>query len=381
LIGRRQGAWLGIVVFTTATLVTGIYPYLRNLVLLQNPIYPFVFGHPGISDEDIKGLQAEVFSSMDPVLRGYSQNLFSLAGWQDFARAAQQVFLSAWKLKAWILAIVAVGLILLRSRALVCFGLWTLGMWIFWYTIGNMNYRWGLTAMMLLSVMALLVIMDIIDRVADRIVASGNTWPSLDWPSAVGLRPRSPAWLTPVAAVRVAVAALAIYVAAVAVYRVKVEGLYAALPKWLNQNLARAIVQPDGIEGFLANNLLGYRIYRYIGEHDLKMVFQPLDVGGYFFPAAYNGGKKGEWMVNPWFKLPKDRSDYGRFIQANAMRYFIHTPSLPPSLARRLDEASNNPRYVETVNDFVRYLLPGSRLILTDPHGWELREIAPDKLT
>jgi hypothetical protein len=30
--------------------------------------------------------------------------------------------------------------------------------------------------------------------------------------------------------------------------------------------------------------------------------------------------------------------------------------------------------------DLMRYLLPGSRLILADSFGWELREMSPDKL-
>jgi hypothetical protein len=381
LIGRRPGGWLAVGVFASATIVTGVYPYLRNLVLLHNPIYPFVFGHPGISDETMKGLQAEIFSSMDPTLRAYSQNLLSLAGWRDFAGAAQQVFLSQWKPAPWILAIIAAGLILLRSRALVCFGFWTLVMWTFWYTIGNMNYRWGLTAVMLLSIIALLVIMETIDRVADRINGSGNRWPAPGWLGAVPWQRKIPGWLTPGAAVRIAIAGWALIIGTAAIQRLTAEGPHAAFPRWLNHNLARAVLQPDGLDGYLANSLMGYKVYRYIGEHDLKMVFQPLDVGGYFFPAAYNGGKKGEWMVNPWFKLPQDPSQYSRFIQTNAMRYFVYTPSISPSLAQRLDEASNNPRYVESAYEFMRYLLPGSRLILTDPHGWELREIGPDKLT
>jgi hypothetical protein len=49
-------------------------------------------------------------------------------------------------------------------------------------------------------------------------------------------------------------------------------------------------------------------------------------------------------------------------------------------IAERLGEGSNNPKHAEMAYDLMRYILPGSRLILTDPFGSELREIAADRL-
>jgi hypothetical protein len=168
-IGRQ-----GRVLLTTATIAIGIYPYLRNLVLFHNPIYPFLFGHPGIPDEYMAGLKAEFSNPLDPAFLKYSQNLLTVAGWRDFAIAAWEMFLSAWKLKASVLVVIAAGLFFLRSRALVHFAAWTLCMWVFWYTVGSMHYRWGLSPMMLLLTMTLLVFMELIDRTVDKIALSGN---------------------------------------------------------------------------------------------------------------------------------------------------------------------------------------------------------------
>lgn len=364
LIGRKRDGWLAVLVFTTATMAIGIYPYLRNLVLLHNPIYPFLFGHPGMSDEYLAGLKTEFSNPLDPIFLTYSRNLLTMAGWRDFAVAAWQMFLSAWKLKASVLVILAAGLIFLRSRALAYFAIWTLCMWVFWYTIGSIHYRWGLPAMMLLLTMTLLVFMELIDRAADKITVSGNSWSS----------PFQHIRFAPLAVARCAVAALALYIGAVAVHRVSTLGIHAAFPKWLPENLALATLQPNGLDEYLPENVGGYQIYRYIGEHDLKVVLQPLDVGAYYYPSAFNGGRKGEWVL-PWSELPKDSSEYDRFVQARNIRYFVYCPSITPLLAHRLDGGGNNPRHVEMAYQFMHYLLPKSRPILTDRFGWELRQI------
>jgi hypothetical protein len=367
LIGRRPDAWRAVVVFSAATIAIGIYPYLRNLVLLHNPIYPFLFGHPGISDEYMSALKTEFSNPLDPIFLSYSQNLLSITGWRDFAIAAWQVFLSAWKLKASVLVVIAAGLIFLRSRALAWFAIWTFVMWVFWYVIGNMTYRWGLPAMMLLLTMTLLVLMELIDRAADKLATSGNSWPSPFQHITAGR-------FTPSAAARGVGAVLALYIAAVAIQRVSNVGMHAAFPKWLPEYLAVATLQPGGLDEYLPRNIEGYQIYRYIGAHDLKVVLQPFDVGATFYPSAYNGGRKGDWIL-PWSVLPKDPSEYDQFIQARGIRYFVYCPSITPLLAHRLDVGGSNSRHVEMAYQFMHYLLPKSRLILTDAFGWELRQI------
>jgi hypothetical protein len=379
LIGRKRDGWLAVAVFTVATMITGAYPYLRNLILLHNPIYPFFFGHPGLSDDYIKGLQLEIFKSLDPEFRSYSHNLFSLQGWHDFAIAAQQVFFSQWHLTGWIFAIIAIGLIGLHSRALLCFGLWTFAMWIFWDTLGYMNFRWGLSAFMLLSVMPVLVIGGVIDRGADRLAVYGDSWGPPVWRGAKPLLRTIPSWLTLVSAIRIAVGIWALFIGVGAIQRVRADGLSGVFPKWMNGALAHAVLQPGGLDSLLSRALEGYEIYRYIGDHDLRMVLQPFDNGAGFYQAAYNGGRSGEWMF-PWYGLPKEAAEFDQFIRSNQIRNFVYRKSLLPLQVERLGEGSGNPRHAQIAYELMGYLLPGSSLLLTDPFGWELREIAPEKL-
>jgi hypothetical protein len=187
------------------------------------------------------------------------------------------------------------------------------------------------------------------------------------------------AWLTPIAIARIAAAALALVICGAVARGVAANGLSYAFPSWLNRDLARAVLQPAGLQAYLLKTQEGYEIYRYIGDHDLRKVLQPFDNGAGHYQVAYNGGKNGDWL-HRWSDLPATPADFVAFLRNNKIRYFVHSPSLPPLQAERLGQGSNNPRHAEMAYDLMRYLLPGSRLLLTDSFGWELREISADRL-
>jgi hypothetical protein len=147
----------------------------------------------------------------------------------------------------------------------------------------------------------------------------------------------------------------------------------------MSRDLARAALQPGGLEAYLLRMREGYEIYSYISRHDLRMVLQPLDNGADFYAAAYNDGKDGDWLV-PWYALPTRPAEFDEYLRNNKVRYFVYRASLHPLNVERLGQGANNPRHVEMAYDLFRYLLPGSRLLLTDSFGWELREISADRL-
>jgi hypothetical protein len=376
LFFHKPHGWRAVWVFVAATAIAGAYPYLRNLILLHNPIYPFLFAHPGISDESMKGIQTEVLVRLaNPAFAKYSQNLLSPQGWRDLALAANELFLSLRHLSNYMLALTAAGLVLLRSRELWLFALWTLCMWVFWYTIGQMNPRWGMTPLMLLLLLAYLALVGSIDRCVDASSRPGFRWRS---PTGSGTSAALHwvAWMTPAAAARIVVAIWAIVIGASALQRVSANGISGAYPPWLNRDLARSAVQPGGLDAYLVRTRPGYEIYRYIGDHDLRMVLQPFDNAG-FFQIAYNGGKNGNWLF-PWYVLPAKPDEFDAYLRNNGIRYFVYCPTMDPSQVQLLGNGSYNPRHAEIVYDLMRYILPGSRLILTDSFGWELREMSAD---
>jgi hypothetical protein len=380
LARRKQNGWLAVLVFVAATATTGAYPYLRNIVLLHNPIYPFLFGHPGLSDAYIRDLQAEVFHSLDPLFRSYSQDLFSFQGWRDLAKAMHEVFLARWNPSYYLYAVIGAGILFLRSRALIVFACWTFTLWIFWYLVGNMNLRWGLTPFMLFVLMAYLAIIGSVDRVAALFYGARLEWRRSTWSGAgEATRPAVPGWLTPFVVARIAVSIWALVLGREALAQVRADGASYAFPPWMNRELARASLQPGGLQAYLTKNLQGYEIYRYIGEHDLRMVLQPYDNGSYYYQIAYNGGKSGDRMI-PWHTLPAKSDEFDDYVRSRGIRYFVTYPAMPPLIAERLDQGAGNPRHTQIANELTAYLMPGSRLILTDRFGWELREISPDKL-
>jgi hypothetical protein len=377
LVIGKPGSWRALVVFVAATAITGSYPYLRNLILLHNPIYPFLFGHPGMSDESIKAVQREVFSFSDPAFADFSKNLLSVQGWRDYATAVDRVFLGQWNLSYYLYAVIGASLLYLRRGALLLLGAWTLGLWIFWYLVGNMNPRWGLTPFMMYVVMAYLAIVGSIDRWVEAPWIPGARWrPSVR--SAVG-EISGNAWATPIFVARIAIAIWAVLIGVGAIQRVGADGVRSAFPLWMNRDLARAAVEPNGLQTYLVNTRPGYEIYRHIGEHDLRMVLQPFDNGAGLYQVVYNDGKPGD-RLSPWYLLPHSPSEYDEFLHRNAIRYFVYCPTLPSLTVERMGNGSQNPRHAEMTYDLMRYLLPGSRLILADSFGWELREMSPDKL-
>jgi hypothetical protein len=80
LMSFRKEHWVGAGIFVAAFVPMACYPYLRNWILLGNPIYPFFFAHPGLSDQYVADLRTQVFQNFDPAFRSYVTNLFSLQG-------------------------------------------------------------------------------------------------------------------------------------------------------------------------------------------------------------------------------------------------------------------------------------------------------------
>jgi len=56
------------------------YWYVKNLIVLGNPIYPFIFGHPGLSDQWMANYRLELGRAFDPAYRVFVTDLTTRQG-------------------------------------------------------------------------------------------------------------------------------------------------------------------------------------------------------------------------------------------------------------------------------------------------------------
>lgn len=368
LIARRKESWIAAVLFVAGFVPVACHPYIRNWIYTGNPIYPFFFGHPGLSDDYI----ASLFLNFDPAHRSYVTNLFQLQGWQDFFFNVNEEFLSRWEYSKLTLALIAVGLVTPRSY-IIFPTIYTLLLGIAWYTAMFTHARWGYTAYLMMLTTAYLSVTWIIDRAVAFWEPKGRDWGALA--KTGGMKASLvaiPSWLSPNSLWRAGLVTLALYLGAQTVVRalIEPEGWTAFLPRWENKEQARALVEtPGGLDTYLARTRPGFQIYRYIGDHDLRMVFQPFDNGSYFYQIAYNGGRNGNWMV-PWYAHPKGPDDIDNFLSSNGIKYFVYRDGL-----NRVEIDRLGPEHVEISNELFRRVLPRSRRLLVDQLGWELYAI------
>jgi len=123
------------------------------------------------------------------------------------------------------------------------------------------------------------------------------------------------------------------------------------------------------VDAFLSKTREGFEIYRYIGDHDLKMVWQPFDNGAWFYQSAYND-RTGHWIL-PWHVMPGSEAEFGKFLRDKNIRYVVFR-EVQDYTAERLGY-----KHVEYSYQLIRPLIAKSRRLLVDPFGWELYEIDP----
>jgi hypothetical protein len=370
LLARRKASWIAVGVFAAAFMPIACYPYLRNLILLGNPIYPFYFGHPGLSDAYMSDLMTEQYTSIDPADRNLVNNLYSFQGWHDFFASIDKFFLSRWDKSYLAIGLIGAGLLIPGSYT-VWLVVWTLLLAMVWHIAMYASMRWGLTAYMLMLTTSYLSCARMIDWAVATFKPLGGDWHGL---SKIGVSDARlaalPKWLSPNNAWRIGLAGLALYVGFGAARHVRHDGWAGFLPGWAYRPVGKVILAGE-LDTWLAQYRKGYAIYRYIGEHDLKTVLQPLDNGAGFLVVAYNGGRQGDWIL-PWYRLPDSPAGFDEFLRTNNIRYFVYRASIDPVEAERLDDRSPHSRHIETAYELFRFMLPRSRRILVDSFGWEL---------
>ena len=343
-----------------AFLAVAGYWYAKNLIVLGNPIYPFMFGHPGLTDAWMADYMLELGRAFDPANRHFVTNLATLQGWRDFLHILYNWFLAG-KPNAFVaLALILAGLAV-AFRRIAFLAAITAAMFVIWYTVMFNHIRWATPAYLLFF-------------------STGFIGASL-------LRERLDQWLDRQVLPRMVpltkiASSPACMIASPVLIGVLAGGLW--LSQWyrvgggdMDPGKAKdfdVVLGMISVDKYMESHREAYFMYRYIAEHDLRTVFQPFDTANTLLSTAYNDGRDGGWQL-PRYVLPAQGSDIDAFIRDNHIGYFILPPDAGSAfLAERIGEDK-----IVLANSVIAHMMPRSSLILTDRFGWKLYRFDADR--
>jgi len=352
----RRGAWRDLIPAAAIFTAISSYWYVKNLILYGNPVYPFLFAHPGLSDASMRDYMREMSRPFDIADRTFSTNLRTLRGWHDFIVVMRSKF--PWLSRPGLVALTGLLLPLPRRWLLP---LWSLVLFTIWYAVMFNSVRWATTAVMLLTAAAFLVIAFVVDQVLE---ASGDRGQNFLMHIAASLRRSFIGRHAHLAASLALIFALAF-----AGFRIAEGREYHFLPYWMDDTLRQALFRPGDPEQYLNTTRPGYEIYHFIGRHQLGQVFQPFDNGATMYVSAYNEGLPNRWILY-YRDMPARLDNADAFLAQNHVRYFVQWHKLNSTETERL-----GPDHVALANRIVAALKPHSRLMLADRFGNELYEI------
>jgi hypothetical protein len=348
------GKCAGIVILVAA------YWYVKNLVLLGNPLYPFLFGHAGLTDAWMADYMIEMKTPFDPALRHFSHDLLSLAGWRDFFSAFWQLLLARRPGALLTLALGGAGLLVAPRRIGPLLAL-TFALLVFWYLVMFNHVRWAIAAYMLMHATGCYAVILMLEK----------------------FRPGAPAGtITPPLPVRLPLPRLALAAAVAAI-------LFLAVAGWRGREAAAAIQTrlatmrlpkavepviyaflPGGADRYLERTRPGYALYKRVITDNLRGVYQPYDLGVKRYAATYNNSVDGNWFVDI-YDTPAGLAAPGEFAASRGIGYFITVAGLD-----ELERDQLTPARLAAADRVVESLKPGARLLLEDANGWKLYQVA-----
>ncbi|MBX4993148.1 hypothetical protein ABID08_002332 [Rhizobium binae] len=335
------------------------YWYAKNLIALGNPIYPFVFGHPGLSDEWMARYRLDVGRPFDPANRVFVTDLMTRRGWHDFFFILHDWFLDR-RRYAIVALILIIGGLIVSPRRIFVLAAMTAAMFVIWYTVMFNHIRWATPAYLLYFSTAYVGAILIAESIATSRAAQSD---GLMAEISARLRTRHKAIQGHLFVFAVALIALVVFCFPAIRYVSRPHGQPYS---WMEQGVMDVLLGRQKLDDFLGAQREGYILYRYIAANDLRTVFQPFDTGSTLYAAAYNGGHDKGWLLPP-YKFPESDADVDAFITRNNIRYFIRVTEKKELLTDRIGAA----KFVLAEKTISR-MLPKSTLLLKDGFGWEL---------
>ena len=386
--------------FALVFVVAGFW-YLKNLVVWGNPLYPFVFGHPGLSDAWMAELLNDQKVPFHPEYRHYSRAIFSLNGWLDCLKATGRIFLPGMQsfsvsFLAYVtfLSVLTVNTIVkpkYKNLAILAGLVYLLGI-IFIHPLNPFNPasfiiiiliicpflgdnetalitaaalaylaghyffffhdpRYGITGHLLLYTAFYLALMTVMENLQHTSLYT-NGMARLE---ALGPRRGN-----------IALMFLSIYLA---VFLCRVLALNpAGSLRSSNREVVRATFTKGGLPELLSNQYPFYGLYNFVVQHKLRRVLNPLDNGAPLYVRYLIPGPKPHDTFLPYTLMPPSLEALDDFLQEHQIEYFVNIDLHSQVAIDRLGHG-------QMVNRMYEKLIPRSTRIYADKHGYELFRI------
>ena len=315
--------------------------YLKNLYLFGNPVYPYLFAHPGISDEWMRQLIQEQTEAFNPMLRLLSRDITKTTSWSHLHLIVLYVIPALFAAR--FLAPVLSGLLFGRGRKpAVIVVLLAFGHMVAWYFFIFNTIRYGMTGFLLVFVGGYLALLALADRIT----------------------------LLKVPRTRRGLLAVFFLLAAVVTRKVITQDLDSARPTY------DAYLRGDSRESLYRLIIPGSALYTYIVREKLEAVFYPYDGGAAnpYIRHLYGSPRRGTFIsIHSSATSP---ADIPKFLRRQRIEYFVLPPkAVREALAGRYD--TDRLRAAQRVYDILQR---GAQLILRDSEGFALYRVSPTAL-
>jgi hypothetical protein len=332
-------------------LVVSVFWYGKNWTFYNNPIYPYLFGHPGLSDAWMADLKADQGMAFYPQFRGYSRDITSLAGWHDFLKASYNIYFDPRTLPI-MLIVVLLSLFFVRSA----FNFLTIASGIYfaiWYFFIFHHGRYGITAFLLFNCTFYLSVITIAKKILDSAFVS-----------------KLYNYITSMSRMKVQIvdftlnAVIMLLLFSLLNIKDTIKYFYSEQKK-----LVMAYIDKKSFEVYMSDIFPHYEIYKFIADNHLRQVLNPFDNGSILYMKYIIPGRKSDDVFLPWYQMIASKKELSEFLFRNKVKYFVRL-SLPPIAIERLGK-----KHTDMTAFLVDTLIPRSEMIYSDELGNQLFKI------
>jgi hypothetical protein len=351
--------WRNAIICVACILIVGGLWYGKNWILYDNPVYPYFFGHPYISDTSMASMNADQGRSFYPEFREYSRNITSPGGWRDFAKATYYIFFNGRVERIFPIMMFVIFLSLVIVKSTFNYVPLLSGIWFaIWYFFVFHHGRYGITAFLLFNCAFYFSAISVVDRMLDSMFVSklrGNI---------VRLISERKTWTARIILNTI----LILVVFSSVVFPLDIQNASRRFYRG-EKKLVSAYFDRKYFTEYMSDNVHSYKLYSYIADNHLVRVLNPFDNSSDLYMKYIIPGRKLDDVFLPWQQMITSKSDADNFILKNDIKYFV-TLSLSEVALERLGK-----EHVDKAAFLVNKLIPGSELIYSDGNGNQLYKI------